>query len=62
MASAAGRDSATLSITVFRAPADKAALAEYRAAGIHRVLLEVPDLSRDEILRALDQNAALIPL
>jgi len=59
-ATAAGRDPATLSITVFRAPADPAALAPYREAGIERVLLEVPDLSRDEILRVLDQNAKLI--
>ena len=59
-ATAAGRDPATLSITVFRAPADPAALAPYREAGIDRVLLEVPDLSRDEILRVLDQNAKLI--
>src|SRR6266446_10062314 len=48
---AAGRDPATLSITVFNAPADQAALAPYREAGIARVLLEVPDASRDEVLR-----------
>ena len=51
----AGRDPATLSITVFDAPA----LAVYRDAGIQRVLLEVPDLSRDEVMRVLDKNAAL---
>ncbi len=56
---AAGRDPATLSITVFNAPAEEAALAPYREAGIERVLLEVPDLTRDEILRVLDKNAAL---
>jgi probable F420-dependent oxidoreductase len=59
-AEAAKRDPAKLTITVFRAPAEAAALAEYRAAGIDRVLLEVPDLSRDEILRGLDKNAPLI--
>jgi hypothetical protein len=32
----------------------------YREAGIGRVLLEVPDLSRDEILRVLDKNAGLL--
>jgi hypothetical protein len=41
------------------APADAAALAAYREAGIQRVLLEVPDASRDEVLRVLDKNAAL---
>jgi probable F420-dependent oxidoreductase len=59
-AKAAGRDPSTLSITVFNAPADREKLAVYRDAGIHRVLLEVPDLSRDEILRVLDKNAPLV--
>ena len=45
---------------MFAAPADAAKLAPYREAGIDRVLLEVPDLSRDEILRSLDKNAPLI--
>ena len=58
-ASAAGRDPRTLSITVFRAPTEAAALAPYRAAGIDRVLLEVPDLDRDGILRRLDELAPL---
>jgi probable F420-dependent oxidoreductase len=58
-AEAAGRDPATLSITVFNAPADAAALASYRDAGIDRVLLEVPDVSDDDILRLLDRNAPL---
>jgi alkanesulfonate monooxygenase SsuD/methylene tetrahydromethanopterin reductase-like flavin-dependent oxidoreductase (luciferase family) len=56
----AGRDVGTLQTTVFRAPRDPAALATYRDAGIQRVLLEVPDASRDEILRTLDDNARLI--
>jgi alkanesulfonate monooxygenase SsuD/methylene tetrahydromethanopterin reductase-like flavin-dependent oxidoreductase (luciferase family) len=58
-ATAAGRDPKSLSITVFAAPADAAKLAPYREAGIDRVLLEVPDLSRDEILAVLDKNAPL---
>ena len=57
---AAGRDPKSLSITVFGAPADAAGLAPYREAGIERVLLMVPDLTRDEILRSLDKNTALI--
>ena len=59
-AAAAGRDYKTLSITVFAAPPDAAKLAPYREAGIDRVLFEVPDKSRDEILAVLDKNAALI--
>jgi probable F420-dependent oxidoreductase len=60
MATAAGRDPATLSITVFAAPADQAALAPYREARIDRVLFQIPDASRDEILRLLDQYAGLL--
>ena len=58
-ADAAGRDIATLQTTVFRAPKDEAGLAAYRRAGVQRVLLEVPDASRDDILRTLDENAHL---
>jgi probable F420-dependent oxidoreductase len=59
-ASAAGRDFSTLSICVFGARADKATLAEYREAGIQRVFLAVPDLTRDEIISLLDKNASLV--
>jgi probable F420-dependent oxidoreductase len=59
MASAVRRDFSTLSITVFRAPSDAAKLARYRDAGIHRVLLEIPDLDRDGILKHLDTLAPL---
>jgi probable F420-dependent oxidoreductase len=60
IAHAAGRDPKTLSITTFRAPTDQRGIDEYRHAGIDRALFEVPDLSRDEILRLLDEHAALI--
>jgi probable F420-dependent oxidoreductase len=59
-AEAAKRDPATLTTTVFRAPAEAAALASYRDAGITRALLEVPDLDRDGILRALDGFTPLL--
>ena len=59
-AESAARDFATLSTTVFRPPADAATLAGFREAGIQRALLEVPDLGRDEILRALDGYAPLL--
>jgi hypothetical protein len=45
---------------VFRAPPDKAALEEYRQAGIDRAVLEIPDESRDEILRVLDRYVPLL--
>jgi len=60
MADKAGRDRRTLSTSVFRAPADKAALAEYGEAGIDRAVLEIPDQSRDEILRVLDSYVPLL--
>ena len=59
-AAAGGRDPTAFSITVFNAPTDEAVLASYREAGIHRVLLEVPDRGRDEVLRVLDRNAPLV--
>ncbi|SDC42450.1 LLM class F420-dependent oxidoreductase [Belnapia rosea] len=59
MAERMGRDPATLSMTVFRAPPEARALEAYHAAGIERVLLEVPDLDRDGILRRLDELAPL---
>jgi hypothetical protein len=59
MADKMGRDASTLSITVFGAPNDAAALAEYEAQGIQRALLAVPDLDRDGILATLDKLAPL---
>ncbi len=59
-AKAAGRDPKSLQMTVFRAPADAERLKPYRDAGVDRVLLEVPDLTRDEILKVLDKNAPLV--
>jgi probable F420-dependent oxidoreductase len=58
-ATEAGRDPRSLAITVFNAPADRAALAPYLEAGIDRVLFEVPDRGRDEILDVLDRHALL---
>ncbi|WP_135470167.1 LLM class F420-dependent oxidoreductase [Crenalkalicoccus roseus] len=60
IAEAAGRDPAVLSVTVFGAPADAAVLEGYRRHGIARALLEVPDLDRDGILRALDGYLPLL--
>ncbi len=60
MAKDAGRDPKSLSITVFRAPNDKAALATYRDCGIDSALLEITDLSRDDILSEVDKLAPLV--
>jgi probable F420-dependent oxidoreductase len=60
-AEAAKRDPKSLSITIcdLGAPVEKAALDLYRKAGISRVLLQIPDKSRDEILRLVDELAPL---
>lgn len=60
MANKHGRDPKELSTTVFRGPTSKEAIAEHREAGINRVLYEVPDGSRDDALRALDEVAKLM--
>ena len=54
MAERKGRDPRGLQTIVFRAPPEAATLGAYREAGIDGALLEIPDLSRDEILRTLD--------
>ena len=59
MADSKGRNFKDLTITVFGAPPDPAAIAEYDKAGIQYALLAIPDLSRDEILKHLDKTAAL---
>jgi probable F420-dependent oxidoreductase len=60
MAEERGRDFSELFISVFRAPPDPTALAEYRDAGIQEAVLEIPDQSRDEILKLLDKYAPLL--
>jgi probable F420-dependent oxidoreductase len=59
-AAEAGRDMSSLSVTVFRAPADRKALDSYAAAGVTRGLLQLPSAGRDEILRLLDQYTPLL--
>jgi probable F420-dependent oxidoreductase len=48
-----------LTVTVFGAVPDRAVLEEYAAAGADRVLYSVPDAGGDEVLRTLDELAAL---
>ena len=53
----AQRDMATLTITVFGAPADAATLDAYREAGIHRAVLAMPSAGPDTVLPRLDRCA-----
>ena len=59
-AEAGGRDMATLTVTVFRAPTDPAGLEACRAAGVARALLQIPAAGRDQVLAALDGYAPLL--
>ncbi|MBV9757975.1 MAG: LLM class F420-dependent oxidoreductase [Alphaproteobacteria bacterium] len=59
MAESAGRDPASVSVNIFGAPPRPEILESYRAAGIQRALLMIPDLGRDEILRFIDEHASL---
>jgi probable F420-dependent oxidoreductase len=56
----AGRDMASLSVSVFGAPADRDTLTGFEEAGIHRVLLPLPSATRDEILPVLDGYTTLM--
>lgn len=60
IAGEAGRDMASLSVTIFAARPEKAYLETCRAAGIDRVLFNVPDQGRDKVLPLLDEYAALV--
>jgi probable F420-dependent oxidoreductase len=57
----AGRDMKAISVSVFAAPADQAALERYAAAGVTRALLRLPSEGREAILPLLDQHAKLLP-
>ena len=60
MADKYGRNPKELSTTLFRGPTEKARLDACREAGIDRVLYEVPDGTRDEALKALDDVVTLM--
>ena len=56
----AGRDMASLSVSVFGAPADRDTLAGFEEAGIHRILIPLPSTTRDKILPILDGYTTLM--
>lgn len=55
----AGRDPATVTVSLFGARADEAKLAAWRDLGVARVLFALPSAGRDRVLPLLDQYAAL---
>tara|TARA_Y100001960_G_scaffold330883_1_gene426223 strand:- start:3113 stop:3979 length:867 start_codon:yes stop_codon:yes gene_type:complete len=55
-----GRSMASLSLTAFRLPPDRALIDAYTDAGFSGALLYLPSAGRDEILRVLDSYAPLL--
>jgi probable F420-dependent oxidoreductase len=55
----AGRDPATVTVTLFGARPDEAQLAAWRELGVDRVLFHLPPAGRDQVLPLLDKYAAL---
>jgi probable F420-dependent oxidoreductase len=60
MAIEAGRDPASLPVTLFRVAEDLDRLRRYRDLGVARVVITVPAAKRDEILPLLDRWVGLI--
>ena len=56
----AGRDVSAVSTTLFGAEPERGYLDRCRAAGIDRVLFELPSEGADTILPLLDRHAALL--
>jgi probable F420-dependent oxidoreductase len=60
MAAEAGRDPASVPVTIFGAPEDLDRLQRYRDLGIARVVVSLPSGQADDILPTLDRWAELI--
>ncbi len=60
MAEAANRDPASISISIYWAPPNKAAIEEYAKAGVERVGFALPSEGAGEAMRKLDEYAKLI--
>ena len=55
----AGRDTNSISVSVFGAPPDRSVLDEYRSEGIDRAIIGLPSADRETLLPLLDQYAIL---
>ncbi len=55
----AGRDPATVTVSMFGVPADEGRLAGLRDAGVHRAIFGLPPAGRDKVLSLLDRYADL---
>jgi len=59
LATAAGRDPASIAITLYGVPADPDALRSFAAAGVQRAIFALPSAERDTVLPLLDRYAAV---
>jgi probable F420-dependent oxidoreductase len=60
MATAAGRDPASIPITVFGVAEDRELIERYRAAGVARLVFNLPPSKAEEVLPILDRCTSLI--
>jgi probable F420-dependent oxidoreductase len=60
LAAEAGRDPASLPITIYGMPEDLELITRYREAGVARVVFNLPPAKADEVLPRLDHCAALM--
>jgi probable F420-dependent oxidoreductase len=60
MATAAGRDPASIPITVFGVAEDRELIERYREAGVARLVFNLPPSKAEEVLPLLDRCASLI--
>jgi probable F420-dependent oxidoreductase len=60
MATAAGRDPATLPVTVFSAPEDLDTLKRYQDIGVSRAIVQLPSAGTEEIMPIIDRWAELM--
>ncbi|MGH7788157.1 MAG: LLM class F420-dependent oxidoreductase [Candidatus Binatia bacterium] len=59
LAREAGRDPATIGVTLYGVPADPDLLRSFAAAGVERTIFSLPSKGRDAILPLLDRYAAV---
>ena len=60
MATEAGRDPASISVTIWGVPENSDRIKRYRDQGISRVVVSLPSENRDKILPVLDRWAGMI--
>jgi len=60
MAEEAGRDPASIELTIYGCPMDADIIERYRAAGAHRVVFWLPATDESEVLEAVERGAAFI--